>query len=235
MSSKPRNAFKNYWDENISKWGDLYLQISHGHESLNGNRFFTWLYNRLIVPYEAKLMKQRYKKTVDFINTELKKGATLNDLGCGTGIFIVESLKKGVKVNAIDLSETSLQITQTNVDTKCPTLASNVEYFQADAQEQTLPEGDVTICVGVLPYIENLESFMQNLLGSTQVALVQYTERKNIFNFIRSILPFLNVRNLQFQTEKEMQSCAQQNGFEITGSEPFATGRLLIFRKKKYD
>lgn len=230
--NKEKDNYQAYWDENIGKWGDLYLDISHGHESLRGNKLLTWIYNRTIVPHEARLMKVRYQKTLEFIDRHVKPGTVVTDLGCGTGIFVVQCLMRGAKVNAVDISRESLEITRRTIEKQCSQYADKVTYQQCDVQETPLQnESDCTICVGVMPYIINKEKFLKNLLIPTKTAFIQFSSKHNIFNLIRSALPFLNVRNLQFQTEQQIKAIAEKIGFKTEKSEPFATGQLITLKK----
>ena len=231
MTRDAKGSYERYWDKNISKWGDLYLNISHGHESLNGNPFITWLYNRVIVPYEAKLMKVRYQKTIDFLDKYVTQATVMNDLGCGTGIFTVEALSRGAKVNAIDLSEESLKVTEQNVAKQIPDAVEKVTYMQADGQNDPLPASNLCICVGVLPYVTDSKTFLKHLLESTEVAFIQFTDKKRFSNRIRRLFPFLNVRKLQFQSVEDIVGTAKKLGCSVVSIENFATGKLVVLEK----
>lgn len=233
MNTDKTNEYKKYWDQNIDKWGDLYLDISHGHERLQGFKPITWIYNRTIVPHEAALMKIRYKKTIDFIEENVKPGVTVTDIGCGTGIFVVQCLLRGARVNAIDFSHTALEITRKNILAQCPEHAEKVNYQQSDGQEVMLPPSDFTLCVGVMPYIGHTKEFLKNTLTPTKKAFIQYSEKHNFFNIVRIVFPFLNVRNLKFQTENMLEEEAKNLGFKKIKSEKFATGRLVTFENTK--
>ena len=231
--TKKERSYEKYWDENISRWGDLYLKISHGHETLEGSKIVGWIYNRVIVPYESYLMKIRYQKTIDFIEEYVKDGITVNDIGCGTGIFSVECLMRGAKVNALDISQTSLDQTSMNIEAKCPQLSVNIFCYKYDVQKEMPPESDCTICVGVMPYIDDTESFLENLLTPTRIAFIQFSSSNSPSNVVRRVLPFLNVRRLKFQTEKTITEIADGLGFNKISSNKFATGGLLIFQKRE--
>ena len=64
------------------------------------------------MPIESRLMEKRFKLTMDFVENFSKPGITIADVGCGTGIFTVEMLKRGARVKALDLSTVSLKATQ---------------------------------------------------------------------------------------------------------------------------
>ena len=231
MSKDTKGNYQNYWDRNISKWGDLYLNISHGHESLNGNPVITWLYNRIVVPYEASLMKVRYQKTIAFLDEYITKETVLNDVGCGTGIFTVEALNRGAKVNAIDLSDESLKVTRQNVSKRLPAKADDVTYMQADGQFDKLPPSNLSLCVGVLPYVTDSKTFLKHLLENTETAFVQFTDKHRFSNRVRRLFPFLNVRKLQFQSVQEIVDAAEKIGFSVMHIENFATGKLVVLGK----
>jgi precorrin-6B methylase 2 len=229
---KERNTYQDYWDENIGKWGELYLDISHGHETLRGNKLLAWIYNHTVVPHEAKLMKVRYQKTLEFIDKHVTPGTVVTDIGCGTGIFVVQCLLRGAKVNAVDISTESLEITRRNVEKQCPQHVNNVTYQECDAQETPIKnESDFTICVGVMPYITNIDYFVVNILKSTRMAFIQFSSKNNLINIIRIIFPLLNVRNLQFHTEMEISTISRKCDFIAARSEVFATGRLITLEK----
>jgi 2-polyprenyl-3-methyl-5-hydroxy-6-metoxy-1,4-benzoquinol methylase len=116
MQPKTNKNSKHYWDHNIDKWADLYLDISHGHEEFDTFWIWSKLYNKFLVPYEAKLMKTRYSKTREFIEAHISSGMHVSDIGCGVGTFSVHLLLKGALVNVIDISKKSLALTKLNLE-----------------------------------------------------------------------------------------------------------------------
>src|SRR5258706_6900907 len=182
--------YKNYWDKNIDKWAELYLQISHGHEELDAPSWLGKIYNATIAKHEAALMRERYAITISFIDIYVTSGKTFADIGCGTGIFVVEALKRGAKALAIDFSDRSLEVTKENVAKNAPD--ADVAYFQLNVENQALPKSDFAIMVGVTPYLAGLEHFLGNVLGSTDLLLIQYTDPSHWANIIRTVFPFLN-------------------------------------------
>lgn len=226
--------YKNYWDENIDKWGALYLEISHGSEIFKGPVFISKLYNRFVVPTEATLMKTRYQKTMGFIDKSISAGMRVSDIGCGTGIFTISLLKKGAHVNAIDISEKSLEITKKNVEKYTPEYCDRVSYFLRDPQYETLPKSDASLCVGVLPYVKNIDSFMTNILISTDMLYVQFSSSFNFFNILRRMLPFLNVRKLNFQSLPTVKQICKKRSFTIASNEKFATGYLTLIHRENF-
>ncbi len=214
--------YKNYWDKNIDKWAELYLQISHGHEELDAPSWLGKIYNATIAKHEAALMRERYAITISFIDIYVTSGKTFADIGCGTGIFVVEALKRGAKALAIDFSDRSLEVTKENVAKNAPD--ADVAYFQLNVENQALPKSDFAIMVGVTPYLAGLEHFLGNVLGSTDLLLIQYTDPSHWANIIRTVFPFLNVRRLVFHSKSSVDANYKKHGWSLLNRRRFATG-----------
>jgi SAM-dependent methyltransferase len=143
--------YENYWNKNIDLWADKYLEISHGGETFDRPSWFTGLYNATIGRVERRLMKQRYALTVEFIEEYVKPGTRFSNLGCGPGIFVVEAARRGAIVNAVDFSESSLKAARRIVERNAQ--GASITFIQADLQKNPVPKADVTLAMGVTPYI----------------------------------------------------------------------------------
>ena len=81
---------KDYWDKNIERWGQFYLEESHLGEEFYSSKFVSFIYRIFVVPIESRLMEQRFKLTMDFVENFSKPGITFADVGCGTGILLLK-------------------------------------------------------------------------------------------------------------------------------------------------
>jgi predicted RNA methylase len=188
--------FRKYWDRNIEQWGDKYGEVSHGNETFDRPALFTFAYNSTIGRIERRLMKERYRRTIGFLDLYVKPGVVLSDIGCGVGVFVIEALKRGaIEVNAIDFSSIALQATREAVDARTP--GAKVNFIQADAQKDDLPTSDVALTMGVTPYFTDIEGFLSRALGSTKVLCCYFTDPKHWASRIRRALPVFDVRSLQ--------------------------------------
>jgi SAM-dependent methyltransferase len=221
----------NYWERNINNWSKLYLKISHGHEELECPSWLKAIYHSLITPIESSLMKKRYAKTLSFINNHVKKGDTVADLGCGTGIFVVELLNRGAKVLAIDYTEAALKLTKELVLLKCPDKQSFVTYLKLDLRKERIPQCDAAFAMGVAPYISEIEPFISNVMSGATMFYLQLVDPRNIFNRIRRALPCLNVRKLNFHEKNNLDNYYSQKGLNLKKRENFATGYLDLITK----
>ncbi len=100
MTARGRSG--DYWDRNIEEWGKLYLHEPHPDEELDAPAWLRTVYGWAIVPMEARLMARRFAITMGFISRYVRQDMTVVYVGCGTGIFTVELLRRGASVKAVD-------------------------------------------------------------------------------------------------------------------------------------
>jgi len=96
--------------------------------------------------YDENVFTKNSLKEVDFLTEELalKPGASILDVGCGTGRHSVELAKRGLKVTGIDLSAEMLK----EAREKAKTAGVGVNWIRADATDFTLPaKFDAAICL----------------------------------------------------------------------------------------
>lgn len=214
----------SYWDQNIDKWSDLYLDISHGGETFSSPPVVTYFYNKTIRRYEAHLMKERYRQTMAFIEKHARPGVTLTDVGCGVGLFSVEAARRGASVNAVDFSQAALDATKRNVQKNVPNAGDRVTYTRLDAARDPWPRSDVAFTVGVTPYIDDIEGFYRNAVNSTQLFYCHLVDASHWANRLRKVVPLLNVRNLRFYHRREIDAILARHGWKLLSRQPFATG-----------
>jgi SAM-dependent methyltransferase len=218
----PDRDYRAYWERNIDAWGEFYLDISHGQETLAGPRWFSALYRATVGRLERRLMAERYARTIAFLDAYVKPGMVVSDLGCGTGIFVVEALRRGASVNAIDFTASAVDITRKNVAKYCPN--GNVKYHQLDVQRDAIPLSDVTLAMGLTPYLTDLPGFLQHALPRTKLMFCLYVDSNHGANRIRRLVPILNVRNLQCFAREEIDRLYAEHGWTLKERRAFATG-----------
>lgn len=224
------DKYEDYWNRNIDLWADKYLEISHGNETFERPAWFTSIYNATIGQIERKLMKERYRRTVQFIHEYVGPGTKFSDLGCGTGIFVVEAAKRGASVNAVDFSESSLAAARNTVERYVP--SASVTFIQADVQTSLLPKADVTLAMGITPYLTDIDAFLSNVLPRTRILCCQYTDPFAWASIVRKLVPILDVRSLQCYGKAEIDALYQKNGASLLKRDPFASGYIDVVASK---
>lgn len=217
---------QEYWNQNIEKWGELYLRISHSEERLNAPLWLESLYHTFITPIEARLMRERYMLTMSFIEQHISTDMVTVDVGCGTGIFSVAMLKKGASVIAVDYTPSSLDLTRRAVETLVPQSSSKIRYILMDVARDVLPLSDVALVMGVTPYVNNVSNFMGNLLTTTDKIYCLFLDPKHWSNKLRKIFPILNVRSLHFHDKDTINNFYNYYGWELLDRKMFASGYL---------
>lgn len=223
---------KAYWDRNIDNWGKFYLETSHSDEEFSSPAWLSWLYRRFVMPIESRLMADRYRLTMEFIERHVKPGMVVADVGCGTGIFSVEMLKRGARVIAIDISSSSLEATRRAVKATVAEREQNIEFLQMNVSDGPIPRVDAAIAMGVTPYVQDIAPFYENILAHTRLFYCLVLDPHHWANRVRSILPILNVRNLHCFTRDEIDGILKRNNFELVERRDFASGYLDLVRAK---
>lgn len=218
--------YRNYWDKNIDLWGEKYLDISHGHETFDRPAWFTAAYNATIGQLERRLMKERYRRTVAFLDEYIKPGVTFSDLGCGTGIFVVEAARRGAVVNAVDFSESALNSTRQAVERFTPD--ATVTYTKIDLQTGDIPESEVSLSMGVTPYMADIEAFICNAIPKTRILCLQFTDSRNWASRVRRAIPLIDVRALQCYSRQEIDATYRKCSGIVCEREKFASGFIDI-------
>jgi SAM-dependent methyltransferase len=219
-----------YWENNIERWNSYY-HLSHSEEELSGPRWFRFLYKIFLVPIEAWLMKKRFQKTIAYLDKFIDGKSTFVDLGCGAGLFSEYALPKAKKVIAVDFAKASVNLTKEGLTNSLVAPIAKYEVLLIDLRHDQPPVGDVALAMGLAPYIEDIEPFLQNVLSSTTTLCCNYVNPRNPFNILRRFFPVLNVRGYVFHDPGYIENIVSRLGFQILKRERFATGYIDIYVK----
>lgn len=233
QSPSDRRESREYWNQNIAKWGKLYLEISHSEERLNAPRWLEFLYHRIVTPIEARLMAKRFEITMQFIEQHIKGETVAIDLGCGTGIFTVEMLKRGASVIAVDYAQSSLDLTRKAVEELVPHLSGRASYLLADVTYEQLPQSDIVLVMGVTPYVKDISMFLGHILPNTHLLYCLYIDPKHWANRVRKYIPVLNVRNLHYFDRCFIDQLYRKHNWNLISRQSFASGYLDLAGSNK--
>ena len=221
------DARKKYWEDNIEKWNGYY-NFSHTKEEFEGSLIFRWVYRTFIGPVEALLMKRRYQITSNFLDANVHSKTSFNDLGCGGGVFSILALQKGAKVSAIDFTDAALNLTSEAVNFYGG-ISSNLQLIKMDLRSDTPPFADVSIAMGVAPYMEDIESFLGRTLSSTNLMMCNFVSPDHMINRVRQKIPYLNVRRLVFHSPEMIETILQKNCFSLKSRIKLGTGFVDVY------
>ena len=160
---------KTYWEKNITAFSGFYDKGSE--EKFKAPWPLGWVYSNVLFPVEKKYMWHRYNMVKNYLKSQLIPGMKLADIGCGSGLFTQMAIEAGGFVFAIDYSKNAIA----SVKNTLPQEFQNfVEYKNADIRNTPIPDVDVTIAIGVLTYIDDVELFFNNVLPHTNDILVNF-------------------------------------------------------------
>lgn len=157
-SEKQKLSCKTFFEENMHLWNKYY-------DENEGN------------PYKHNL------HVLKLILKNYRNKKTLLDVGCGTGIPLIEFLKIGFSAKGFDFTNSSIEFTRSNLEKHG--YDTNL-VFKADIEDSsTLPSEkfDIITSIGVFPHlIDDVQALqnMKKLLGKNGLVLIQF--RNDLFN-----------------------------------------------------
>ena len=222
MSNTNNKGNKLYWEENIEGFSGFYDTISE--ENIQGASWFTWLYKKTMFPIEKKYMMIRHKTVSDYIDKKTKPGMKVADVGCGSGVYTKIMLRKGAFVYGLDYAESAVSLTEKNIKSEN---SENYEIRVFDITKSKIPEVDLVISIGVLPYISDLDTYLDNVLPYTGSFLFNYLDMNHPLNRIRKLIHFFDVRNYSYHKLRDIKKGIAGHGFSIVKQTKLATGFII--------
>lgn len=105
-------------------------------------------FNKVIDKIFRQSMNQRFDLTLE--QTQKQEINTVLDIGCGPGHFVLQMLKQGKSITALDVAENMLDITKARVS-RSEFDSSKVQYILADYMQHEFDEKhDAAVVMGFL-------------------------------------------------------------------------------------
>ena len=161
----------------------------------------------------------------------MKPKMKVADIGCGSGIYTKLLADKCDKVYAIDYTQSAIELTTSSLSDD---EIKRVEVLILDITVEQIPEVDIAISIGVLPYIPESDKFLQNILPHTKRFLFNYLDEENFFNRVRRAFPILNVRHYSYHGLETISSKLKENEFLVNEIHKLATGFIIDAKKAKF-
>ena len=103
-----------------------------------------------------------------------------------------------------------------------------VRCLKLDIQNQQIPASDVSLAVGIVPYIGDISEFFSNAMANTTSALVSFVSESSFYSRIRRRASFLNVRNVKFHNVDDVDRCWLEYDFGANSRQKLGTGFIDI-------
>mgnify|MGYP000618455033 CR=1 FL=1 len=223
------NKHKKYWENNIEGFSGFYDTTSE--ETIQGNKLFAWLYKHIVFPMEKKYMQVRHKMVSDFIDEHIMSGSVVADIGCGSGIYskkMAALVGSQGKVHALDFTAASIKLVNNNLS---GIEKAHVVIQQFDIVKEHIPNVDIAISIGVLPYIDDLNVYLKNIIPYTNKVYFNFLDADHWLNKVRRYLPFLNARDYSYHAFKDIQKYLEEAGFSVETIQVLATGKMIYAKK----
>jgi len=225
---KNKNFYLEYWDKNILKWSNHYIKLTKKNQEIfTKNIFLKLIYNLFVYKLEKKATLKRLTIAKIFLSKNVSKKNKLNDIGAGNGFVTKNYLNKYKIVNLIDFSNEAVNYLKT--------IKKNSKVYKIDITKQKLVQANVSVCLGVTPYIEKKyhKKVLKNIIDHSDKVLIHYLDSGSIFNKIRTIFKFLNVRKVNFFQTEFLDNFYKINKIILMERIYFGTGFCDILIKKK--
>jgi len=226
--AKDKNFNKDYWEKNIEGFSGFYDKQSE--ENIPAPAGVSFFYKKVIFPMEKKYMYQRHAAVSDYIENNVKENMKTADIGCGSGVYVKKMIQKKAGVFALDYAESAVELTRRNLT---PEELANCKLGLLDISKEHIPDVDLAISIGVLPYIEDLKTYLNNILPHTKYVLFNYLDKNHPLNALRrSIIKFLDVRKYSYHETKSVMEELVNHNFELIKKTPLATGFIIEAKRK---
>jgi magnesium-protoporphyrin O-methyltransferase len=161
-------------------------------------------------------------------NIRLKKGSTVLDAGCGTGLFSIRLAKNGYKVKSVDIA--SQMVDKTRKDAQKEGVAGNME-FEVNSIESVKGTYDAVVCFDVLIHYpaEGFAHAFRNLSRLTNGPMIfTYAPFNNILAFQHWVGGFFPKKErrttIQMIKDEEMQRVLGELGLKVIARQKISFG-----------
>ncbi len=172
------------------------------------NRFMQWFDRRF-----RSDMYIRFQRTFEQFGD--LRGKTVVDIGCGSGVYVIEALRRGAaRVVAIDPAAAMLALLRRRLETAG--LSQRCELIQGAFPDVLPPVCDYAIVMGVMDYVAEPAAFLAALRSVTAIlAAVSFPSRHWLRTPLRRLRYWLRRCPVYFYQETQIRALAQQAGFSV--------------------
>jgi cyclopropane fatty-acyl-phospholipid synthase-like methyltransferase len=191
---------REYWDANVADFESIYTHRKSGLSNWLDRTFRADMYGR----FEYTMA-----------HAEPLAGKTVLDVGCGTGQYAIEFVRRGAaRVTGIDIAENMLEVSRKNaaaqgVSDQCTFVRSDLlDYHPAE-------RFDVTIGIGLFDYIGEALPVLKKMREVTADRVIVSVPRRNTWRApVRKIRLAVRGCDVWFYSRSETLDLLRQAGFE---------------------
>lgn len=188
-------------------------------------------FNKVIDKIFRQSMNQRFDLTLE--QTQKQEINTVLDIGCGPGHFVLQMLKQGKSITALDVAENMLDITKARVS-RSEFDSSKVQYILADYMQHEFDEKhDAAVVMGFFDYVAEPVSVLKKLLRDVNKEIyISVPNNKGILALQRRYRYWYNNCPLYLYSRKSLENYLSEAGcLEQTEILEGSRGFFVIIRK----
>jgi len=156
----------------------------------------------------------RFKRTFETLGD--LEGRTVLDIGCGSGVYVIESLRRGAKhVVALDVAPAMLRLVRSRLQDSG--MEDRCELVLGAFPDVSLQPADCVIVMGVMDYVKNAEEFLCRLRPLVrESAALSFPSRHWLRTPLRKFRYTLRNCPVYFYDVQAIKSLAQHAGFNTS-------------------
>jgi SAM-dependent methyltransferase len=217
MKEKRNPGAINYFNRKIESFDNIYRSERKGVGPLLNNTL-------------RASVRQRFKLAFDLLGD--MRGKSVLDVGCGTGRYMFESIRRGAKnVMGIDAAPGAIEAARkmaSHLDLKDKAQFNETDFLDFDPKNHF----DIVFAVGYFDYILNPKTHIQKMFEiSNEFLYISFPKLWHPLTPARKLRLFLNRCPVRFYSKKKIRELMNFAGFTDFEIKSVARDYILIVRK----
>jgi len=162
------------------------------------------------------------------------KGKEVLDVGCGTGQLAIYIAQNDGFVTGLDISKEMIQIC--NMNAEKAGVKRKTQFHVYDCFQRELPKADIVICIAVIEYYKDIDSFLQKLCLSARNILILCDTRYIWWRaFLRKLLATVKGFSVSYHKPTKVKAIAQKSRMECIEEIALHSFRTFVFRRSSLE
>jgi len=188
----------------------------------------SWLETLVNRFFRGPTFVRRMELLEGLLRREALEGASVLDLGCGSGQVSLLAASLGASVRGIDIAPRMLAIARSTAEKAG--LGERARFEEGDVSAAVLPQADIVLLVGVIEYYRDFEPLVARAAASASRSLiVAHTRRVWHRVLLRKALFALQRSSVYFHRMEKVVGAAQAAGMRLREQHPEPGFTLLVF------
>ena len=217
MKNKRNPGAINYFNRKIDSFDSIYRSDRKGIGPLLNNTL-------------RASVRQRFKLAFDLLGD--MRGKSVLDIGCGTGRYMFESIRRGAR-NVVGIDAAYGAIEAARKMALDFGLKDQAQFIETDFLDfNTKSQFDIVFAVGYFDYIFNPKPHFHKMFDiSNEFVYISFPKLWHPFTPIRKLRLFFNRCPVRFYTQSHIRDLMSLVGFSDYEIKSVARDYILIIRK----